>query len=322
MPDLIADRGRIDAGIFTFLNLRYRSPETWKAFFRSPDALAFRKAGAAAASAGSVSSALNEVSERLPIRSNFIGVLDERSFRDLEASVPVSSSLLLSEETLQAVRIALPPVFPVCEFFAEEKAPAGLVLGRTVRDHSVWRNQAFPKLLPFEFLCRFDGDFPEVAVMLSQDPLKTEISAAQALWITGMPASEFQDLLLSAAWIAAWTRHTVRSAALDLGWVRLRFALLPGGAPVLVDAFALEDLGFQRQGVSIPFAPAIEFLQGSAWHEAVSRAKEQSLRQGAPDWRRLCTVPAPALDFAVKARVEEDLQGIARSLLGSENHVL
>lgn len=85
MPDPIQNRGRVAAGIFAELNFRYQSPESWKTFLRSPDSLSFRKSGASIAQGGSVSSMLNEISEKLPVQSNFLGIMDEKTFRSLQS---------------------------------------------------------------------------------------------------------------------------------------------------------------------------------------------------------------------------------------------
>ncbi|NDG83653.1 MAG: hypothetical protein EBX52_01275 [Proteobacteria bacterium] len=352
MPDAISDRARISANIFTLLNRRYQSHDSWKSFLRSPEALSFRKAGASIAQGGSVSSHLNEVSDRLPIRSNFLGVVDEREFKLLDPVPGLTAAQLLGESPRDALQATCPPVFPVCEYFPEEKIPVSTVMGRSVWDHSIWRKQAFPKILPFSFLCHFSmneeslrvlrndaisipktasvhtlqpgvsWDFPVIEMPLAQDPLGRRIGLSEAMWITGMNPTALQDLMLSAAWIAAWTRSEIRATKLNLESVELRFAVLQDGSPVLVDAFQLDDLGIEKEGTRFRFESALAHYRKTSWFDAVVRAKAQAQQQGWADWRKQCAEPAPPLDPAVRARIEAEHRSLMQAFQESAAHVL
>ena len=352
MPDAISSRGRIGAGVFSLLNQRYQSVDSWKTFLRSPDALSFRKSGASIAQSGNVSSHLNEVADRLPVRSNFMGVVDEREFKALDGSSQLTAAKLVHEESLKEIRGDAPLLFPVCEYFAEEKVPTATVMGRTSWDYSIWRRQAAPKILPFSFLCHFSlteesiatlktdsisipktashhtlqpgvtWDFPVIEMVLNQDPQARRIGLSEALWITGLAPAALQDLMLSAAWIAAWTRFQVKTAALNLESIDLHFAILADGSPVLVDAFTLDDMKIEKEGARFQFEAAIAHYQKTSWYDAVVRARGQAVHQGWADWRRQCVEPVPVLDPSVRAKIEEEYRTLARSFLGNSRHVL
>jgi len=352
MPDAISARGRIGAGVFSLLNQRYLSSDSWKTFLRSPDALSFRKSGASIAQSGNVSSTLNEIADRLPVRSNYIGVVDEKEFKALDVSSQLTAAKLLAEESLKDMRGDCPSIFPVCEYFAEEKVPTATVLGRTSWDYSIWRKQASPKVLPFSFLCHFslteesirtlktdsisipktashhtlqagvNWDFPVIEIVLSQDPQARRIGLSEALWITGMAPADLQNLMLSATWIAAWARYQVKSQTLNLEAIDLRFAVLADGTPVLVDPFSLDDLKLEKEGVRFQFEAALAHYQKTTWFDAVTRARSQAAHQGWADWRRQCVEPVPVLDPTIRSKIEEEYRTLARCFLGNARHVL
>ncbi|MBU6152872.1 MAG: hypothetical protein KGP28_01095 [Bdellovibrionales bacterium] len=352
MPDPIADRGRIAAGVFSLLNEIYRSEESWNQFLRSPEALSFRKAGTSIPQSGNVSSMLNEISERLPVRSNYLGVIDEKVFKVLDSKSPLRAEHLVPRSALQERLKDTPCLYPVCEYFQEEKVPSATVMGRAVWDPSVWRGQAFPKMLPFQFLCHFTlnessveslrtsdlsipktaalhtlqpgvmWDFPVIELVLPQDPFRRRIGLSEAIWMTGLSASKLQELMLSAAWISAFARAQVRSFGLNLEFIELKFALQENQEPVLVDAFALDEMGLEKNGMRFQFETALEHYKKTSWYDAVTRSKNQALHLGSSEWRRNCVEPVPLLDPKVKTRVEEEFKVLATHLFGKSSDVL
>ncbi|MBC7397454.1 MAG: hypothetical protein H7333_08420, partial [Bdellovibrionales bacterium] len=155
MPDPLQDRGRINALVFSKLNEKFLSQDSWKDFLRSPDALAFRKAGASIQQSGNVSSTLNELAEKLPIHSTYLGAVDEAHFKALDGKNSLARTDLISASYFDQSFDKLPMVYPVSEYIAEEKVPTSTVMGRAVWDYSIWKQQAGVKVLPFEFLCHF-----------------------------------------------------------------------------------------------------------------------------------------------------------------------
>lgn len=352
MPEPIADRGRIAAAVFTRLNSRFLSPESWRTFLKSPQALSFRKAGASISQGGNVSAMLNEISERLPLRTNFFGAVSEGAFRALDGKSPMNAGTFLSEEDCRAAWNAGKMVYPVCGFYPEEKIPSSMIMGRTAWDSSQWRALPAPKMLPFEVLCHFtlneksletlktdsisipktaslhtlqpgvNWDFPVMELVLPQDPYGRKVGLSESLWITGLPAGRVQEILLEAAWTAAWLRFECAASGLNLESVQLRFALDSDGSRVLVDAFQLEDLGLEKEGVRFRFETAMSHYQKTSWHDAVLRARSQAAHLGLPEWKRQCVEPVPLLDPKVKSRVEEEQRILSTAILGKMQNVL
>ncbi len=352
MPDPVSDRGRIAAGVFTLLNETYRTADAWKKFLRSPEALSFRKAGSSIPQSGSVSAMLNGISERLPVRSNYLGVIDEKCFKALDSKAPLRSEHLLSPEGLGGMLKEGATLHPVCEFFQEEKVPSATVMGRAVWDASIWRSQAFPKVLPFQFLCHFtlnessaselkasdlsipktaalhtlqagtSWDFPVIELVLPQDPFRRRIGLSEAIWITGLSADKLQELMLSAAWIAAFGRSVIRGFGLNLESIELKFAVQETLEPVLVDAFCLDEMGLETAGSRFQYETALEHYRKTSWHDAVIRAKTQALHSGSSEWRRNCVEPVPLLDPRVKTKVEQEFQALAGFFFGKMSNVL
>jgi hypothetical protein len=294
---------------------------------------------------------LNEISEKLPLRSNFLGAIREKDFKAIDQKCPLKASMLIPFSELESPSVHSGPLFAVCEYFPEEKVAPAVVMGRHVWDQSIWRKQAFPKMLPFEFLCHFtltesslqtlrvdavsipksaslhtlqpgvSWDFPLVELVLPHDPLKRRIGLSEALWISGLSPQKLQELILSAAWLAAWTRAQARAATLVLESVQLRFAIDEREEAVLVDAFSLDDLGFEKEGTRFQLETALEFYQKTTWYDSVFRAKKQAAQLGLSEWRRSCVEPAPMLDSRVKARIEEEHRTLLKLFMESPGHV-
>ncbi len=346
MPDPILDRGRAAAVTYSVLNQKLLSTDAWKTFLRSAQALSFRKAGTSIQQSGNVSSMLNELAETFPMRSTFLGAIGESSFRDLDGKLGLWSDQLLKLEasSLQPVNGRLPMIYPVIEFIAEEKVPAATVMGRTVWDYSIFKNQAAPKALPFEFLCHFkltesslknlkvdsislpktaslqtlqagtSWDFPVIELVLPQDPFERRIGLSEAIWMTGFKPEFLQRTLLTAAWVAAFTRTQV--VPFELQSVKLRFAIGSDGNLILNDCFALDDLHLEKEGQLYHSSTAIEHYQKTSWFEAVMHARNHGETFGMSEWKRLCVEPAPFLEAKTKSKLEAESLEIATLMLG------
>ncbi|MBC7396221.1 MAG: hypothetical protein H7333_02165, partial [Bdellovibrionales bacterium] len=234
--------------------------------------------------------------------------------------------------------------YPVSEYIAEEKVPTSTVMGRAVWDYSIWKQQAGVKVLPFEFLCHFTltdaslkrlnvesvslpkaaslqtlqagttWDFPVIELVLPQDPFERRMGLSHALWVTGFSAEFLQKTLLSAAWIAAFTRYY--TPGMNLNSVKLRFALDAQGRLLLHDSFTLDDLHLEKEGRNLHVDSAIEFYQRTSWYENAMHAKHHAETFGLNEWKRLVAEPAPFLDPKFKLKLEADLQEIAKQFLG------
>ncbi len=344
MPETLTDRGRASAFVFSLLNQKFSSTDSWKAFLRSPEALAFRKAGASVSQGGSVSSMLNELVERLPIRSNFVGVMDETRFKNLDQKKPVTGATFISGSVEEQGLSPLPMLYPVCEYFAEEKIPHSMVMGRAVWDFSFWKNLKSPKMLPFEIHCHFvlneeslktlkvdsvsipktasvhtlqkgsKWDFPLIELVLPQDPNQRRVGLSEAIAMSGFTGDQLQETMLIASWIAAWSKYQIKGFSLES--MRLRFAIDPQGKLILVDAFSLDDLHLEAEGSIFHAESALDFYQKTSWYENVVHAQKHSTAFGMNDWKRLCVEPAPWLDPKVKTKLENDYQQIIHRFSG------
>jgi hypothetical protein len=273
-----------------------------------------------------VSAVLNGLSDHLPVPSNYLGVLDETVFLDLGpgAVIPGNLEIRNGDEGMK--------LYPVAGFFPEVRPIQSLVLGRSGLDYSPWREAVGPKLLPFEIECHFvlnadsfsnlktdsisipktaslhllqvgaEFDFPLIEMVLSHDPCGRKISSSEALAVSGLGGPVLQEILLSAAWIAAWTRYQVRS--MKLHSVRLRFGFDGDGGLVLVDAFEPDDLVLEKDGRRLHPDGLLDYYSKTSWYDGVLRARRQAVEFGLTDWKRLCVEPAPVLDPAVKAGFE------------------
>jgi hypothetical protein len=352
MPESIADRGRVGAVVFTRLNHLFLSQESWKTFLKSHQALSFRKAGATISQGGSVSSMLNGISERLPVRTNYLGALDEPVFRSLDGKAPLRAQDLLAGEALGQAWVSGRMLYPVCGYYAEEKVPSSAIMGRSTWDFSQWRSSPAPKMLPFEVICHFtlnersletlktdsisiprtaslhtlqpgvNWDFPVMELVPPQDPFARRIGLSEALWMTGMPAERVQEILLEAAWAAAWLRFQWSALGMGLESVQFRFAIEKDGGRVLVDPFQVDDMGLEQNGVRFRFETALAHYQKTSWYDAVLRAQGQAAHLGLPEWRRQCVEPVPFLDPKVKTRIEEEQKLLSSAILGKLQNVL
>ncbi len=344
MPDPLLDRGRINALVFSKMNEKFLSVDAWRDFLRSPDALAFRKAGASIQQSGNVSATLNELAEKLPIHSTYLGAVDESHFKALDVKTSLTQENLIPSNFFDSIDSKIPMIYPVSEYIAEEKVPTATVMGRAVWDYSIWKNQAGAKSLPFELLCHFTlteaslkklnvdsvslpktaslstlqagttWDFPVIELVLPQDPFERRMGLSQAMWVTGFSPDFLQKTLLSAAWIAAFARYYVRG--MHLNSVKLRFALDAQGRLMLHDSFTLDDLHFEKDGKNLHSDAAIDFYQKTSWYENAVHAKQHAETFGLPEWKKHVAEPAPFLDPKFKLKLESELQEVAKQFLG------
>ena len=344
MPDVILNRGKVGAAVFTELNQALQSELAWKNFLKSPEALSFRKAGTSISQSGNVSAMLNELAEVFPISSNFLGVIDEPHFKALDSKTALTVDQLLPRDQVQASLEKQAMLYPVVEYIAEEKIPHSTVMGRAVWDYSLWKKQASPKMLPFEFLCHFaltesslkklkidaislpktaslhtlqagvSWDFPVVELILTQDPFQKRIGLSDAIWITEWSPEKLQTTILTAAWIAAFLKYTIKGFSLNA--VQLKFAVDSTGALILCDPGSLDDLHLEKNGHLFHSELALQFYQKTSWFETVVHAQKHAETFGLSEWKRLCAEPAPWMDPKFKTEFEADHLLIAKNLLG------
>jgi hypothetical protein len=342
MPDPIAGRARINAYLFSRFNYAMQSETAWTQFLRSPDALAFRKAGSGIQQSGSVSSSLNELAETFPMPNNFLGAIDEQQFKGIDQKTSLTHAQMLNEEFFQKTPDTVPMVYPVCEFIAEEKVPVSMVMGRAVWSQTIFQKQTGAKILPFEFLCHYKltetslkrlkvdsvslpkaaslqtlqagttWDFPVIELMLSQNPFEKRVGLSEALWMTGFTPEFLQKAMLTAAWVSAFMRFKMKRV--NLNSIKIRLAIQADGTLMLNDNFSLDDLQVEREGHLLHTDSSIDFYQKTSWQESVLHARQHAETFGMAEWKRLIAEPAPFLDPRVKAKLESDQQELFQCL--------
>ena len=350
MPDVLNDLGSANAFVFHQLNTWVSNPSLWKDFLKSPDALTFRKAAASIPQSGNVSSMLNELGEQFPIVSQYLGLIDEKTFKDLNAVNALKPHEFPKFDFAKEAFDFKNHYYPVCEFIQEEKIPSASVMGRTVWDYSVWRNQSAPKILPFEFHCHFtltektlhslntdciampktasiatlhvgsSWDFPLIELVLSQDPFKKRVSFSEALWITGFSPALLQKNMLTVAWMASFVRSQLHRAKLKLNTIELKLSMNSKGEFSMTDSFALEQLHLSHtvdgHEENLHLDSALDYYKKTSWFESVIHAQKQGKQQGLTEWKRLCVEPAAWLDAKVKEGLEKKSRSVVNALLG------
>ena len=352
MPDPLKDRGKSNALVMSHLHRMIQNPTAWKDFLRSPDALSFRKAAASIPQAQSshphqmgshLSSALNELSEHFPVRTDWIGTVNEHQFKKLN----LNDTLHLQD--LETEGNPAQAIYPVCEYFQEEKVPVTTIMGRTTWDYTFWKKQTAPKMVPFEIHCHFalteathdslhleslalpktaslstlqvgsTWDFPLLEMVLSHHPFRKKIGFSEALLMTDWKPDALQSLLLTAAWIASFVRSEIQKHAtknsLKLVSIPLRFAVDSNGQWILSDCLSLDEFVLEKDGKSIT-SEIDSFYQNTTWFDSVIKAQKQGLQSGASEWKRLCVEPAPWLDAKLKENFERQYHELALSLTG------
>lgn len=201
------------------------SPQVWKQFSRSPEALLLRKNNRFGA-------AFNEVGEDLQlsaVRTVYKGVLQ-----------PLPSDPNVYRVT--RLEQASEPVYHVVVSAVHEERPRMVsVAGETLADYSPQRDLPLPRYLPFK-VC-FDGqDFPHFEIVSRLESPERRMSLAEALVVSGVSAQELETVLYQSLWIASWLRGQCLKAGTALRGGHLNWALGEDSHPVLVSPVELDDL--------------------------------------------------------------------------------
>ncbi len=358
MPETLTDRGISQSLIHHHLSTLLSSPSAWKDYLRSPDALTFRKAASSipqnvdAHPSGmkteSIGSMLNEMGSEFPLASNYLGILTEGAFKNLNPQDAVSPEVALQSFAELRAGIKTPVLgYGIFELFSEEKIPFGSVMGKAVWDYPIWKkSNGIPSVLPIEFKCHFElraeaipnlkseslvipktaslatlvpsstWDFPLIEMVLDQDPFHHRIGFNELLWITGFSVSQIQKTVLTAAWIASFLRWALSKSKLTLVEANIRFAVEPSGKLILISHQTLDELRLDFEGKSLHTDTALEYFQKTSWYESVLHAQKIARAQGLTDWKRLCVETAPLLESQLKKSLEKIAPSVAHHLTG------
>jgi hypothetical protein len=308
MPDSIPNRGRFNAFLEAFINLRIASKDEWTKYFRSPEAHAFRKSATSVLKSGKVTANLKEVAEVFPMQTSDRGLIRESSFKaGVMDPLQLTSEVLANDERF----------YLLSDPYPEEKILPITVMGKPLWDFSVWKKNPGKKALPFEIECSFEsGEFPEVTFKCPQKTISPEVSYTEALLITGLTPEKLQELILRSAWISGMIQYQLRTVhpVQDRKVIRIRM-----GMDTSVDPSTVE---FVYLGSSIEFCNLEEELQRyystTVWGRVIQDIRQQAREKGIVDWKRSCSEPAPWLDSKLKAefssRYQQMISGIASCL--------
>jgi hypothetical protein len=266
MPDTWTGLGSAQLTIHHHLSTILASSEAWKDFFRSADALTFRKAAASipqqneslnlSAKMESVGSMLNDLTDRFPIHQTYMGSISESEFKKLNPRSPVPSEVLQSlASTQSSTANGAGSVYGVFESAVEEKVPTSTVLGRAVWDHSVWKKTRGPRLLPFEIVNHFEVSevaFQNLKTSLKSDSLVIpKTASASAVQVGSQWDYPLQEIVLAQdpyqtrigfsemMWMTDFSPLQIQQILLLSGWMGTHLKSI------------LKKSGFQLQSASL-----------------------------------------------------------------------
>jgi phosphoribosylaminoimidazole-succinocarboxamide synthase len=329
MPDALPQKGASLAIIAADWFEKLGKAETWKEFSKSPDALALRRANR-------FGSAFNELGEALQqngLRTHYMGV------------VPQASLAQLSEVHAPFSQIAV-------ELVSVVKPQMTSVLGRSIADYEATRAAPSPRLIPLEVVFRFScppgssllertshnpsylselgfgdlklepgvkWDFPVLELFTKLESTDRPLTFSEALAISGISATKLQEVLFKTAWVAGWVKSICARAGLELADGKLEWALAGQGAEaelVLVDAIGPDELRILKNGVQLSKEFLRTHYRGSAWYEAVVKAKQEASVRGSAEWKKWVTDGPTPLPPAMKTLATQLYQVLANELTG------
>ena len=315
LPSVVSDPSRkaealavLAADIFE----KIEKPETWKEFSKTPQALALRKANRF----GAAFNELGEVLQTEGLRTHYLGVLDSKAPLEGDSVEPRK----VSDMREPFRRIVVRQVSVV-------KPTTHSILGRAVPDYEATRKSPLPRLIPLEVVFRFSAqgsssivkrveqdpgylaslgfseakigpgvkwDFPVLELFTKLEPSDRIVPLAEALSISGLAASQLQEVMLKTAWVAGWLKYLCARSGLELADGKLEWGLTEDGKIFLVDAIGLDELRILKDGVSLSKEFLREYYRTTLWFKSVEKGKTFARIQGADEWKRFVQdAPAP-----------------------------
>lgn len=334
MPDVLPKKGEALAILAADFFERLEKPETWREFSKSPEALALRKAHRFGV-------ILNEIGEELQsqgLRTHFLGVL-ESAPTDLELNPKGISQVKGPFRRLVVKQVSV--VKPILT----------TVLGRTLADYYLTRASPLPRLVPLEVVFRMgcpkgssllervnqdpgylatlgfanfkfetgaEWDFPILELFTQLETVDRALSLSEALAISGLSASQLQEVLFKTVWVAGVLRFWFAKRGLKLADGKLEWALSEDGRCFLVDAIGPDELSLLKNGIQVSKEFLRTYFRKTHWYASVEKAKAQARSQGAADWKRLVQEPAPALPPAYRELAIQVYLSLTNELTGKK----
>ncbi|MFZ9595902.1 MAG: phosphoribosylaminoimidazolesuccinocarboxamide synthase [Bdellovibrionia bacterium] len=333
MPDLLHKKGEALAVLAASLFERFERADTWKEFSRSPMALAMRKANRFGA-------VFNEIGEELQssgLRTHYLGVLEPTSSQSSSKPWSLHS---LSQVQSPFRKIAVRQVHVV-------KPHLSSILGRVLPDYYPTRHAPTPKLIPLEVVFRFScpegsslmeragrdpaymasigfpdvsvnsrslWDFPVLELFTKLEATDRPVSLSEALAISGLLASQLQEILLKTAWVGALLRHWLAQLGLELADGKIEWAIDAQGKCFLVDAIGPDELRILKDGIQLSKEFLRNYYRNSSWYQSVENAKGQAKWSGVSDWKKLVAEAPPALPSQVRDLASQMYLSLANEL--------
>ncbi len=216
-------------------------------------------------------------------------------------------------------------------------ATSSVVNGKVQWDYSAYKNRPAKALVPLEvvfrfgapagssFLERLDKDpnyalsfgfpekpeagdwfpFPVVEFFTKLEPTDRFLSREEARSIAGLSTEEIDDLVAVTLLAALRLKDIFSAVGLELWDGKFEFAFGATGSFQMVDSIGPDELRLIGAG-GVHFSK--EYLRrvyrGTAWYEAVGKAKKLANERGLKDWKKICVeelrqepLPLPAKEL-------------------------
>lgn len=342
MPDLLAHKGAALTLMAADIFERAERPETWQEFSKSPGAQRLRRANRFGA-------AFNELGEQLQqqgLRTHYLGLL-ERS-----ALVSATPSAGIRPQRLSDLREPVENL--VVRQVCVKRPVLTQVMGRQIPDYFPTREAEPPRLVPLEVVFRFSCpkgsslrarvaqdpsllaqmgysglelgneasptkfDFPIIELFTKLESVDRALGLSEGLAISGLSASQLQELMFRSAWMAGWLRTRFERIGVELADGKFEWGLWPDGSLRLVDSVGPDELrilsmaspagstsgspsgqSHTPDGIHLSKEVLRTYYRTTPWYQALTRAKNEAMLKGQSDWKR--GVPeAPALPENLK----------------------
>ncbi len=319
MPDLLPRKGEALAVLAADFFEKMEMPEIWRDYSKSSGALTLRKANRF----GSIFNELGEELQTQGLRTHYLGVSESRA-EHLPGALPG----VLKEVPRRLSQMTRPFRCLAVRQVSVVKPSWVSILGRTLPDYYLTRQSPAPRLVPLEVVFRFScSEKSSLLERASKDPtylaslgfpeLKAEVGAqwnfpvvelftklessdrpvplSEALAISGLSASQLQEVLLKTVWVAGLLQFWFSRAGLELADGKLEWAISPEGHCFLVDAIGPDELRLLKKGVQLSKEFLRDYYRETQWFSQVERAKSHAKIQGVSEWKRWVQEPPPAL---------------------------
>ncbi len=318
MPDLLPRKGDALAILTADIFEKLRDPEIWRAYSKTPSALALRKANRFGA-------IFNEIGEELQssgLKTHYLGILEEWS--SPEMAHPHFNIQSTGEVKAPFRRVLVQSVSVVKPLLTS-------VLGRTLPDYYLTRTALCPRLIPLEVVFRLGcptgssllervvqipdylaslgfpeitihsgghWDFPLLEFFTKLESTDRPVSLSESLAISGLSAQQIQDILLKTAWVAGLLKSWFLRLDISLEDGKLEWAITQEGQCFLVDAIGPDELRLMKDGIQISKEWLRLFYRKTSWYTSLQQAKAQAQAQGIVDWKRFVHETPPLLPSA------------------------